>query len=206
MKKGKNFFYRINPNEVLAEAIFAEDKEGWFLQFFRDLINDDPNAAKFKISADIIREAHEFRAKRSMAGKASAEQKTKNKQQKRTYAEQVSSGVATNGQQTSTSSSSSNKKTKPKGEYSVEFLSFWDHYPRKEKKKKAFEAWQQIPNVDALLEKMLSTLSWQSESDQWTKEAGQFIPHPATWLNNSRWEDEQPKGEASCQNKQPIWL
>jgi hypothetical protein len=27
-------------------------------------------------------------------------------------------------------------------------------------------------------------------SAQWTKDGGQFIPNPATWLNQKRWEDE----------------
>jgi hypothetical protein len=27
-------------------------------------------------------------------------------------------------------------------------------------------------------------------SAEWTKDGGQFIPHPATWLNQKRWEDE----------------
>ena len=26
--------------------------------------------------------------------------------------------------------------------------------------------------------------------DQWNRDNGQFIPHPATWLNQRRWEDE----------------
>ena len=27
-------------------------------------------------------------------------------------------------------------------------------------------------------------------SDQWLRDNGQFIPHPQTWLNQRRWEDE----------------
>ena len=26
--------------------------------------------------------------------------------------------------------------------------------------------------------------------DQWKKDSGRFVPYPATWLNNRRWEDE----------------
>ena len=37
---------------------------------------------------------------------------------------------------------------------------------------------------------MLDAVSAQSESDQWRKDGGQFIPNPATWLNQSRWEDD----------------
>ena len=27
-------------------------------------------------------------------------------------------------------------------------------------------------------------------TDEWTKNNGQFIPYPSTWLNQKRWEDE----------------
>ena len=32
----------------------------------------------------------------------------------------------------------------------------------------------------------------QSHSEQWLKDEGRYIPHPATWINGRRWEDEQP--------------
>ena len=30
----------------------------------------------------------------------------------------------------------------------------------------------------------------QKQSAQWSKDNGQFIPHPTTWLNGKRWEDQ----------------
>ena len=45
----------------------------------------------------------------------------------------------------------------------------------------------------ALVEDMLRALDWQKRLPEWTKDGGQFIPYPATWLNARRWEDEQPK-------------
>ena len=30
----------------------------------------------------------------------------------------------------------------------------------------------------------------QIASDEWKRDGGRFIPHPATWLNGKRWEDE----------------
>jgi hypothetical protein len=38
------------------------------------------------------------------------------------------------------------------------------------------------------------------KSRQWTDEGGKYIPHPATWLNNHRWED-QPIKAADKANK-----
>lgn len=89
MSKSKNFFYRINPNEVLGEVIFVENKEKWFLQFFNDLRKDDPETAVTDMAKGIILEAHGFREKRSKAGKASAEQRAIKEQQEATYVEHM---------------------------------------------------------------------------------------------------------------------
>ena len=37
---------------------------------------------------------------------------------------------------------------------------------------------------------ILTALNWQKKSEQWLKDNGQFIPYPATYLNQRRWEDE----------------
>jgi hypothetical protein len=37
---------------------------------------------------------------------------------------------------------------------------------------------------------MISAVQVQSTSDQWRRNNGQFIPNPATWLNQGRWMDE----------------
>lgn len=70
------------------------------------------------------------------------------------------------------------------------FNSFWAQYPKKTAKQAAFKAWKKINPNEELLNKMLSSLERQKKSAQWTKDGGQFIPYPATWLNNRRWEDE----------------
>ena len=37
---------------------------------------------------------------------------------------------------------------------------------------------------------ILSALSRQKQTPQWTKDNGQYIPNASTWLNQRRWEDE----------------
>lgn len=76
----------------------------------------------------------------------------------------------------------------------VDFDIFWQEYPRKKAKPMAWKAWQKICPDEALLEKILSALADQKKCDQWVKDGGRFIPHPSTWLNQRRWED-QPEGE-----------
>ena len=41
---------------------------------------------------------------------------------------------------------------------------------------------------------MLTAIEAQKGSAQWQENGGQFIPHPATWLNGHRWEDEVRQG------------
>jgi phage replication O-like protein O len=74
--------------------------------------------------------------------------------------------------------------------YPPDFLKFWEAYPNKKAKLEAFKAWSksngQRPHVDTLL----TSISKQKQSLAWKKDNGQFIPHPATWLRQGRWEDE----------------
>lgn len=77
--------------------------------------------------------------------------------------------------------------TSPAGEM---FASFWKAYPKKIGKGAAEKAWKKIPDVKAVFEQILGAVVAQCRSSQWLKEGGQFIPHPATWLNQKRWEDE----------------
>lgn len=71
------------------------------------------------------------------------------------------------------------------------FVEFWKIYPRKEGKAKAIQAWKKIKSPSETLELIKIALSWQTKTDQWVKEHGQFIPHPTTYLNANRWLDEK---------------
>ena len=77
---------------------------------------------------------------------------------------------------------------------SEDFEAFWQAYPsqRRVSKGSALRAWK---NVKPPLDRCLETLAWQKNDEGWTKENGKFIPHPATWLNGSRWLDERPGGQ-----------
>ncbi|MBX5476780.1 MAG: hypothetical protein IRZ18_06625 [Clostridia bacterium] len=67
---------------------------------------------------------------------------------------------------------------------------FWPAYPRKVAKKAALKAWLKIRPSPELVDRMLEALARQRASPQWTKDDGAYIPYPATWLNQARWEDE----------------
>ena len=78
--------------------------------------------------------------------------------------------------------------------YTSDFLSFYNSYPRKIAKAAAWKAWQKMNGQRPDLEIILDAIKKQSQSDSWKKDNGQFIPHPATWLNGARWEDDTTQG------------
>uniref|UniRef100_A0AAU6W4K6 Phage replication protein n=1 Tax=Pseudomonas phage Aurca01 TaxID=3138527 RepID=A0AAU6W4K6_9VIRU len=70
------------------------------------------------------------------------------------------------------------------------FPKFWKLYPNKKGKTAAEKAWKKLKVNDDLFALIAQGLAKQCASLAWTKDGGQFIPHPATWLNGKRWEDE----------------
>jgi len=72
------------------------------------------------------------------------------------------------------------------------FNLFWQAYPRKMGKGAARKAWKKLKPDEALLAQMLKAIQFQQGSYQWNRDDGQYIPYPATWLNQERWEDEPP--------------
>ena len=75
---------------------------------------------------------------------------------------------------------------------------FYKAYPKHKGKEAAKKAWEKIKPDDNLLQVILKSLESFKKSKQWQKDKGEFIPHPATWLNNKRWEDEpdlQPQAQ-----------
>jgi hypothetical protein len=74
------------------------------------------------------------------------------------------------------------------------FNEFWQTYPKKAGKKAALAAWKKAKVSADLHAKILSAVALQKTSAQWQKDNGQFIPNPATWLNQGRWDDEIQNG------------
>lgn len=69
------------------------------------------------------------------------------------------------------------------------FDEFWRVYPRKVGKKdakKAFDRAKKSTDVETMIRAVIA----QKSSGQWTRDNGQYIPNPATWLNQGRWDDE----------------
>ena len=70
------------------------------------------------------------------------------------------------------------------------FSDFWSVYPKKFAKAEAEKAWNKLNPTDELVEKIIADVKRRTSSQEWTKENGQFIPYPATYLNKRRFDDE----------------
>jgi len=68
------------------------------------------------------------------------------------------------------------------------FNIFWKNYPRKTNKGFARKVFYKLNPDEPLVRRMLNAIELQSRSEQWKN--SQYIPHPSTWLNGERWEDE----------------
>ena len=70
------------------------------------------------------------------------------------------------------------------------FAAFWAAYPKKVGKQDALRAFARLKVGEDQLAAMLAAIEQQRASPQWAKDGGQYIPNPATWLRQGRWEDE----------------
>lgn len=70
------------------------------------------------------------------------------------------------------------------------FADFWSVYPKKIGKDAAITAWNRKVKTPETIRAILEAVKAQAQSDAWKKDGGQFIPNPATWLNQGRWKDE----------------
>lgn len=66
---------------------------------------------------------------------------------------------------------------------------FWSAYPRRVAKKAAFRALQAVrKNNEVEWERFLNSVQIFARSVR--GKDMQYVPHPATWINGGRWDDE----------------
>ena len=155
------------------------------------ILRKEDDKYRIKFIDEQLNELIDIRYKRSKAGKISAETRMHSKE---------------------TPLASPEKEIKIKEEKSieekssvlnmcstdVEFETFWHEYPHKVGKGNAKKAWKKH-GCNKIVAKIMQTLALYKKSEQWTKDNGQFIPHPATWLNAGSWDDEP-----NATQKKPI--
>lgn len=139
-----------------------------------------PVAKKFKIKNGILthkrvteelKKAHNFKKQKSLAGKKGMQQRYN----------AVSNADITN--------ISKYKITKLNKEYSEIFNTFWEAYPRKNKKPETYEVFQQINPDEQTVTLMLAAVKSQIASEDWKKDKGKWIPSAINWLKGECWKN-----------------
>jgi len=164
----------------------------------RDVLNEFftlvDNAYFNKRCNEEILKYHIYMDSKSKAGKASAEQRAK---QKSTGVQHVSNRSSAREQLTNTQYPIPNTqyqipniKQKPPRKNALDngFNEFWNAYPKKVGKADAQKKWDKIsPPIDDVL----NSIAWQRETEQWTVSDGKYIPNPSTYIFQQRWTDEK---------------
>ncbi len=85
-----------------------------------------------------------------------------------------------------------------KSPYTDDFEAWWKVYPRRVGKRKAFTAWKAaLKNVGGNGEAPTTLLKITRQfAASAAGNAGDFVPHPTTWLNQGRYEDNPSEWEA----------
>ena len=117
----------------------------------------------------------------------------------RTHSERSANAVPTqcegNAPNTNTNTNTkpnTKEKQKPTPSVLAGFDEFWSAYPNRQAKQAAQKAFAKLSPDSVLLEVMLASIAKWRRSESWSKDGGRFIPYPATWLNQRRWEDDPP--------------
>lgn len=82
----------------------------------------------------------------------------------------------------------------------VGFASFYAVYPKKTAKPNAIKAFKSAKLKAGEIDSILTDIETRKHSDDWTKENGKYIPNPATYLNQRRWEDGETAHTSSYAN------
>lgn len=98
------------------------------------------------------------------------------------------------------------KPARVKAEYPADFEGFWKLYPRKNGKDAALRAWKTKKREGRLpaLSVLADAIEAAKRTDQWQRDGGQYIPHPATWLNQGRWMDESAEDSAERERMEEM--
>ncbi len=165
--------------KLVSVGLWEEVDDGWH---FHDWSDYQPTKAAVEADRSAARERmRSRRVRRSAEGvRANTERSSESVRLPRPVPSRPS---VPNGTPEETSSPATPPRTTtPPG-----FDEFWDEYPRRVGKQAAIKAWMKAvkhTTPAALLGGVLRLAQDPNREDQ-------FTPHPATWLNEGRWEDDR---------------
>ena len=73
----------------------------------------------------------------------------------------------------------------------LSFDEFWGQYPRKVAKTAARRVWDRLILKGRIPHNIMETLVLH-KAQLWKAKESEYIPHPRTWLNQERWDDDLP--------------
>ncbi len=116
----------------------------------------------------------------------------------------VTNDVTRNDREEKRREEKKNPPKPPKGadDLPAGFAEFWSAYPRRVAKPPAIRAWRKLKPDMQTVQAILAGVTRDKQSDQWLRDGGQFIPYPATYLNEARWED----GSAMPTDSRPWYV
>ena len=129
----------------------------------------------------------EWRVKCAEAGLKSGENRRKSKVKRRSKAPSTKRQPAGSGLVELNGNSASASALVSLTE--ILFSRFWKEYPLKVGKQNAVKSFQKCCPDEPTLESILAGGDRWRKSQQWTRDAGKYIHHPATFLNQRRWEE-----------------
>jgi len=192
-KDSKNQFSIIDNNDLLARAI-GTTVEQWLelrqeiQQSCEPILEEkDGRLLSARLKEEVTKQ-RKYRKRQSEKGKQSAQQRLN----------RSSTTVEPMHQPEDHSSSSLKSYRERKGSrckidlngHGPSFEVFWAAYPKKEGKGACRRWWKEHKPDDELLGLMLAKIEQAKQTQQWNEQGGKFIPMPATWLNQERWDDE----------------
>ena len=88
--------------------------------------------------------------------------------------------------------------------YSDAFEQFWALYPRRTGKLAAWRVWERVSRKSPVVTEdgIIAALQKQLDGGHFSTDV-KFVPHPRTWLNQGRWDDEVEKRNAGAGHAAP---
>ena len=98
------------------------------------------------------------------------------------------------------------RNTTLKGEQLENFNRFWSAYPKKRSVAKAEKAWLKLNPDEETVEAILDDIEYKKEHySKWLKDGGEYIEHPATYLNSQNWRDEIDMDDMTSNYEYKPW-
>ncbi len=199
---------------VLARRLMArsEDEKLALKSILDEFFYLDGDIYRHDRCDEEIESYHSGKSAKARAGRASAEARRRKrgaaKEHNPTPVKQPLNTSATEAEQNPTNQEplTSNQEPKPpkspKGDH-MRFDEFYLAYPRKAARAQAVKAWNKLKADDALIDRILEDIPIRIKSGEFDTSDKTHIPHPATYLNGRRWEDEIiPRGVSHGTNQQ----